>query len=340
MSMEILTTALEAVLPIVLLILLGYFLRSKGLFAESFLVTGNKLVFRVCLPVMLFVNVYRIESFEQIPWDIILYCVVVVLVIFALGLLTALVVTPIPQRRGVLLQCTFRSNFAIIGLPLAASLGGDTGVALASILSAVTIPLFNVLAVISLSVFADEGTNKPGGKKIAADIAKNPLIIGVLLGIVSLVLREVQLDRWGKLLVSLERDLPSVFSAMNSVKGITTPFALMMLGGQFRFSAVKGLLKEIVTGTLWRTVAAPLIGIGGAWLLSTYTPLLQCGMAEYPALIARFGSPVAISSAIMAREMKGDEQLATQLVVWTSVVSVVTIFLTACLMMQWGLLAA
>ena len=339
MSMEILTTALEAVLPIVLLILLGYFLKGRGLFTESFLVTGNKVVFRVCLPVMLFINVYRVESFAQIPWDIILYCVVVVLVIFALGLLTALAVTPIPQRRGVLLQCTFRSNFAIIGLPLAASLGGDAGVALASILSAVTIPVFNILAVISLSVFADEGTKKPDGKKILTDIAKNPLIIGVLLGIVSLVLREVQLARWGTLLFSLERDLPSVFSVMNSIKGITTPFALMMLGGQFRFSAVKGLLKEIVTGTLWRTVAAPLIGIGGAWLLSTYTPLLRCGMAEYPALIALFGSPVAISSAIMAREMKGDEQLATQLVVWTSVVSIVTIFLTACLMMRWGLLA-
>ena len=339
MSVEILTTALRAVLPIVLLILLGYFLKCKGLFTDSFLVIGNKVVFRVCLPVMLFINVYRIESFAQIPWNLILYCVVVVLVIFSFGLLTALAVTPVPQRRGVLLQCSFRSNIAIIGLPLAASLGGDGAVATVSVLSAVTIPLFNILAVISLSVFAGEGTNRPSGKKIAKDIAKNPLIIGVLLGIVSLVLRELQLTQWGKLIFSLERDLPSVFSVMNSLKGVTTPFALMVLGGQFRFSAVKGLLKEIVTGTLWRTVLAPLLGIGGAWLVSTHTPLLQCGVAEYPALVALFGSPVAISSAVMAREMKGDEQLATQLVVWTSVVSIVTVFLTSCLMMQWGLLA-
>lgn len=338
MSMEILTTALGAVLPIVLLIMLGYLLKRRGFFTEHFLLVGNKTVFRVCLPAMLFINVYKIDSLAQIQWDITLYCIGATLLIFFLGLVTAMVITPVPRRRGVLLQCSFRSNYAIIGLPLAASLGGDAAVAVASVLSAVVIPLFNVLAVISLSLFCGEGTEKPDAKKIAANIAKNPLIFGVVSGVVCLALREAQLAQWGKLVLSLERDLPSVFSVLNSLKAITTPFALLVLGGQFRFSAVKGLLKEIVTGTVWRTLAAPLIGIGGAWLLSRYTPLLHCSAMEYPVLVALFGSPVAVSSAVMTREMNGDEQLATQLVVWTSVVSVATIFLTICLMMHWGLL--
>jgi len=339
MSTEILTTALGAVLPIVLLILLGYLLRRSGFFTESFLLIGNKLVFRVCLPAMLFVNVYGIGSFAQIRWDIVIYCVGVTLLIFFLGLAMAMAVTPIPQRRSVLLQCAFRSNFAIIGLSLSALLGGDAAVALASVLSAVSIPVFNVLAVIALSTFSGEGTVKPSIKKIVTDIAKNPLIIGVALGAVCIVLREMQLIQWGKLLFSLKRDLPSVFSVLTSLKSVTTPFALLVLGGQFQFSAVKGLLKELVTGTVWRTLIAPLIGVGGAWLLSTYTPLLHCGSEEYPALVALFGSPLAVSCAVMTREMKGDEQLATQLVVWSSVISIVTLFLIVCLMMHWGLLS-
>lgn len=73
-------------------------------------------------------------------------------------------------------------------------------------------------------------------------------------------------------------------------------------------------------------------------LLSSYTNILSCGVNEYPALIAVFGSPVAVSSAVMAGAMNNDEQLAAQLVVWTSICSVVTVFLTACILMAAGLL--
>ena len=90
-------------------------------------------------------------------------------------------------------------------------------------------------------------------------------------------------------------------------------------------------------GTVWRTVLAPILGVGGAVLLSRWG-VLPCGVSDYPALIALFGSPVAVSSAIMAREMDNDEQLATQLLVWSSVVSIVTIFAAVCLMMSVGLL--
>ncbi|MBQ5607977.1 MAG: AEC family transporter, partial [Oscillospiraceae bacterium] len=112
-----------------------------------------------------------------------------------------------------------------------------------------------------------------------------------------------------------------------------------VLGGQFQFSAVGGMFKEIAVGTVSRLIIAPLIGIGGAYLLSAYTNILDCGVNAYPAMIALFGSPVAVSSAVMAGAMDNDEQLATQLVVWTSILSVATIFLTVCILMGAGILA-
>ena len=112
-----------------------------------------------------------------------------------------------------------------------------------------------------------------------------------------------------------------------------------MLGGQFEFSAVKGMSKEIIVGTVFRVVIAPVIGVGCAVLLSQFTDLVSFGQTEYPALIALFGTPVAVSSAIMAGEMGNDEQLAGQLVVWTSISSIVTLFITVFLLMSFGLLA-
>ena len=335
---HILMTAVNAVLPIILLILLGYILRKKNFISENFVKTGNKLVFKILLPCMLFINVYNIESFSAIRWDIVIYSMLIALLIFIMGLVTAVLTTDVAERRGVILQCTYRSNFAIIGLPLAEALGGSEAVGVAAVISAFSIPLFNTLAVISLSIFVDK-SGKGGIKKVLLNIAKNPLITGVVLGLVCLGIRAFQGEMFGEVVFALNKQTKFLYSAINNLKAIASPLALLVLGGQFEFSAVKGLKKEIVVGTVWRIVLAPIIGIGGAVLLSNCTSLLSCGVNEYPALIALFGSPVAVSSAVMAGSMGNDEQLATQLVVWTSICSIVTLFLQVCILMGAGLLA-
>ena len=104
------------------------------------------------------------------------------------------------------------------------------------------------------------------------------------------------------------------------------------------YSAVKGLFKEIAATTVFRLLIAPVIGLGTAIAL-TRAGILHCGLNEYPAMVALFGSPAAVASAIMATEMGGDEQLATQIVVWTSLLSIVTLFLIICVMMALGYLA-
>jgi hypothetical protein len=302
---------------------------------------------------MLFINVYD-ASFDNLKWDLVLYSVIAIIVIFALGLLTCILTTKDNKRRGVILQCTFRSNYAIIGLSLASALVGaelqSEVEAIAAIVSAFSIPVFNILAVISLSIFvsddkeqSQDGTTtikKKRGqsvKNVLLNIVKNPLIIGVVLGIIFLGLRELE-GVWGWTF-TIKNDLYFLYKALSNVKAIASPLALVVLGGQFKFSAVKGMLKEIIVGTAWRTILAPLIGIGCAVLLSTYTVFINFGATEYPALIALFGSPVAVSSAIMAGQMGNDEQLGTQLVVWTSIVSIFTIFITVCILIGFGLLA-
>ncbi len=333
----ILSTAVNAVLPIVLLILLGYVLRQKGFLSGDFVKTGNRLVFKVCLPCMLFVNVYDIEGFSVIPWDIVLYSVAIIGVIFVIGLAAALATTSVPERRGVLLQCAFRSNFAIIGLSLAGALGGNEAQAVAAVISAFTIPVFNILAVIALSVFVGGSNGKNSIQSILLNICKNPLIIGVVLGLLCVAFRAAQLQVYREVRFSLKQDMKFFYDSLTKLKAIASPFALLVLGGQFTFSAVKGMFREIAVGTVLRLVVAPVLGIGGAILLTRFG-VLTCGVDEYPALIALFGSPVAVSSAVMAGAMDNDEQLATQLVVWTSICSMITIFLQVCVLMAAGLL--
>ena len=337
--MHILQTAFNAVIPIVLMILLGYLLRRSGAMDKNFVKVGNKLGFNVFLSTMLFVNVYTIESVDVIRWDVVLYCIPMILVVFLLCMATLGFTTRVPERRGVILQGSFRSNMAIIGLTLSSTLGGPEAVAVAAILSAFTIPVMNVLAVIALSLYVNpEGRSKPSVKKILLNIAKNPLIIAISLGLVCLVIRALQMRCFGRLVFSLSRDMKFFYTCLTYLKSIASPLALLVLGGQFEFGATRSFLREIVAGTLWRVLICPLVTIGTAVLL-TYAGVLNFGANEFPALIALFGTPVAVSTAVMAGQMGNDEQLATQLVVWSSIASIVTMFLTVCLLMAGGMLA-
>ena len=335
----IIWTAANCVLPIVLQILLGYFLKRIGFFSPQFIRGGNKFVFKVLLPTVMFYNIYTLEGIREISWSSAVFSVVAVIALFLIGIAVAVATTKVQARRGVITQGVFRSNVNIVGLSMASALGGDPAMSVVAIMSALTVPLYNVLAVGSLSMFSPQsGSRKNPLQGMVKKVIRNPIIIGALIGLFCLVVRELQRSLLGSVVFSVQEDVPFLFKAVSNVKSITTPFALLILGAEFEFSAIKGMFREVAVGTFFRLVGAPLIGILSAWLLSTYTGLVSFGPYEYAAFVALFGSPVAVSSVAMAEQMDGDTALATPLVVWTSVFSILTIFLQVCILMAVGLL--
>ena len=104
--LNVFVTSINAVIPIILLILLGYVLKRIKFLNGDFIKTGNKFVFKVCLPCMLCINIYdNMNSFADIRWDVVAYSVIVICIIFGLGLVTAVLATNKNKRRGVILQC-------------------------------------------------------------------------------------------------------------------------------------------------------------------------------------------------------------------------------------------
>lgn len=322
--MESFVFALNAVAPIILMVAVGYWLKKVGLMKGDFAKAANKLVFRVFLPSMLFLNVYKIDSLGELEFGYIIYVFVALLVLFCVALPAVMAVTKHNDRRGALLQAVFRSNYALIGIPLTQSLFGDEGVAVATLLSVVSIPMLNVLAVISLSIFRGDG-GRPSVKKILSDIVHNPLILSVLTGVLVLGIRAL-LVRWG---VEFRlSDVKPIYTTLGYLSNLATPMALLVLGAQFEFSAVSSLRREILFGTIARTVAVPLLGIGVAYLFFRNV----FGGAQFATFVAMFATPVAVSSVPMAQEMDADATLAGQLVVWSTLISAFTVFLAAFLL--------
>ena len=316
--------AINAVAPIIITVAIGYILKRIGLMSEDFATKANKLVFRVFLPIMLFMNLYRMESLSGFGGGYIIYSVVAAVMIFLVGIPLTGLVTRDAGRRGALLQSTFRSNYALVGIPLAELLFGAEGALVATLLSAVSIPCFNILAVISLSIFGD-GEKRPSAKKILVGIAKNPLIISVLSGIAALGIRALLADAGVDFRLS---SINAIYKPMEYLSDLATPLALLVLGAKFEFSAVSELKKEIILGVTARCVILPALTLGVAYFCLRD----HFGGAEFATLIAMFATPVAVSSVPMAQEMGADSRLAGQLVVWTTLLSSVTVFLSALLL--------
>lgn len=335
---DVFSYAFNSVAPILLLVLLGFLLKKLHFAGDEFFKKANSLVFNVFLPILLFTNVYSLESLSEVNWKAAVYSVFAVFLFLGVGAICTALFVREHNQKGVMLQCSFRSNHAIIGIPLAQSLGGAQALAFASLLSAIAIPLFNVLAVFCLSHYADS-KKKPTILQTAVKTVKNPLILGVACGAAALLVRSfLPLGTDGSPVFTVKEDIPFLWTAVKSAASIASPLSLVILGARFDFSAIKNLAKPITLGVILRNFIAPALGIGLAVFLSKRFGLFEVTKNELPGYISVFGSPVAVSSAVMVGEIGGDDQLATQLVVWTSVISLFSVFITVVILKSFAIL--
>ena len=300
--MNSLLICLNAIVPIFLIIAVGYAAKRANIIRESEVPRMNAVAFKVFMPVMCFYNVYTSDLSSAVRPKLLAFVFCGILLVFGMSLLYAARFVPLRERRGVVIQGLYRSNYIILGIPFAAGLieGGNAGVA--AVTSALVAPTFNVLAVAVLEAYSGKKADK---KRLVLDILKNPLIVGSVAGILFLA-SGIQLPA---ALATAARDMARVAS----------PLMLFLLGAFFHFGDAKEHLRELTAVTLGRLVVIP------ALMLSLAAALGFRG-AEFVTLIAVFGSSTAVASFTMAEQMGGDAKLAGNIVVVTSALASLTLF--------------
>lgn len=330
--------AFHAVTPILLLMLLGYWLKQTGFFSEDTLRSMNTFVFRYGLSALMFCNIYSLDSLSDIPVDLMLFSLCTIFLITLLYVGVAMLVTENPRRRGVIVQAGFRSNFGVIGTALAASLCGTEGQLVATGIQAPGIIYFNVAAVLCLTAFSESGKQRVHPRQIAKRIATNPLIIGQFGGLICLILREfIPRTAEGALVFSLSGTLPFLYKPLQSLREMATPLVLVVIGGQMDFRTAHTLRKEIFAGVILRLIVTPLLGFSMAFAAQALGWFTLTSTAA-AVLLAFYGSPVAVASAVMAENMGCDGELARQYVVWTNTIGIGTLFLWVMLFRLIGLI--
>ena len=300
--MESLLVCFRAVVPIFLMMALGYLAQRLGAIRREDVPRMNKIAFRFFLSITLFYSIYKSDISRAVQPKLLLFSVAAVLVEFALAAGFVLLTEKEPEKRGVKIQGLFRSNFGLSGLPLTEALAEGKDIGPVALLIAVVVPLFNAMAVVTLEAFRG---NRPPVGKILGNILINPLIIASALGLLFLLTPL----RLGTVLESTVRQ----------ISGVANPFMLFLLGAFFRFDGLRRYWRDLLEVSIGRLVIIPGVFLTAAWLLGFR------GVA-FAGLIPMLGSATAVSSFTMVQQLGGDDELAGDIVVITSALCVVTLF--------------
>lgn len=300
-----LSYSLNIILPIFFIIFLGWYLRRIRVIDAHFVTIASKLVFNVAMPTLVFLKVAALDFTEEINFAPIFVGLFLIVIIFALLWIIGLRFIQSGRDLGVFIQGSYRSNFGIIGLAIAGSIYGDQGYSLAALYLAFVIPVFNVLAIISLTVpmGRERGINM---LMMAKTIVTNPLIIGVLVGL-------------GFSLFSIAVP-PLVERTGYYLADLTLPLALIGVGGVLQIRDRDYSVTVMMFTCLVKLVLAPVVGVSAAILLG-YEPI------DVVMIFLMFGCPSAAASFVMADAMGANRQLAGASVVFSTIFSALSLTL-------------
>lgn len=302
MFFESLQFSFSIIGPICLLLFLGWFLRKTEIINDAFIETASKLVFKVTLPTLLFLSIVKTSHEIDIDFKLIIYSVLANFIFFLVSVSATKYWIKEKNVHGVIIQGAFRSNIAIIGLAYVANVYGDSGLALAAVYVAFHTMLYNILAVIILSP-KQAGFNPKMLLGVIKSIAKNPLIIGIMLGILFFLLRI---------------PVPQiVLHTGQYFSNMTLPVALLCTGGSLNLKALKDNSFNCRFSATLKIIGAPIFITTGGYLLG-FTGQ-QLGI-----LFFMSAAPTAAASYVMARSMGHNADLAANIIAMTTIGSLIT----------------
>ena len=309
--------SLNVVAPLFVIMATGYGLRKIRFVSEDFLNQLNKLVFRFCLPLMLFQEIRLSYQGDFSDMKLIVAALAGISTVILISFLLVPFFVKRKAQRGSIIQGIYRSNFLIYGLPVATGMYGSRAVSAISMLMAIMIPFFNVAAVIILSIYSETEKHRVTVKNLLREMLTNPLIVGSVCGIAA-----------GMLHLELPRfiDLP-----VAQLAGTAAPLALFVLGGEFKFHTLRNNWTKVIAVTIVRLLIVPILAL---------SIFVSAGFrdVDLTVLLCIFATPAAMAGYIMAKNMGNDGELAGQIVVLTTACSCVTIFFFIYFLRSWGFL--
>lgn len=293
----------NTVAPVFIIVAVGYFSKKIKIINENFVDVTSKFVFSVSLPAFIFLKIIELDLSKALAVDQIAYIYSATILSFILVWLISIPFIKDGRDKSSFIQGAFRGNFAIIGLAIISNLFGRDALGEATIILAFLLPLYNVLAVIALTVPLRK-EKKMNMKSTLIEIMFNPLILAVIFAIP---------------FSYFNLRLPPLVEITGTfLSDIALPLALIGIGGSLNLENIKKASTLAFISSAIKLIAVPLVFTSGAYLLGYRGKDLGL-------MFVLFGCPTAIVSFIMAESMGANSKLAGNIILISTLGSIFTI---------------
>ena len=287
---------LNALVPLVLLLALGFALKRRHVVADAFWPSLDRLTYWVFFPSLLFVSMATGERGLDAGGRVVASVWGgLALVALATWLSRGRLAATGPAFTSVF-QGAIRFNSFVAFLVVPVLYPGSEGQT--ALMVAATVPFVNVLSVTVLARYGDGAELR--WRSVATSIATNPLIVSSVLGVV--------VGRLGLPLGPLEGGL-RLLGQVALVSG------LLSAGATLRFRHVREGWRQIASTMVLKQAGLPLAtaGVGAA---------LGLPAAALAPLVLFQAMPTASSSYVLARAMRGDAELMASILAIHTVATV------------------
>lgn len=297
---------LSTIIPIFLVVLLGWIVHRYGFIPEEFLVPANRLVFYVAIPAMIFKSVSKSTLGDWFNPVMITITLSAAIIIYLCAWIYCRLLHMDASQAGTYIQSAGHGNLGYVGLAVAFYFIGETGLVHASVIAGFLMILQNLLSVMALQVHTPAAYRQTVGSVFGTKVLGNPVIISALAGMV---------------FSAMQLSIPLIIErSLTILSGLALPTALLLIGASLSLERIRVRLSQVLGASLFKLMILPATG----WLLFM---LFHVGREEFlPALIL-LASPTATITYVMAREMHGDADLAVATVSASTLLSSVTFIL-------------
>lgn len=296
---------LFTIVPIFVVIGIGWLFRWRGFIPSEFLGPANRLVYHLAIPAMIFRAISKGALKTDFNPAVLGVTLTAILLFF--GLIWTAVRLAHMQRRqvGTFLQSAFHGNLGYIGLAVAYYFLGDQGLAGASILAGFMMVLQNLLAVFILQFYGDNPSRGHRTREVMMRILANPVILSAVAGMGFSALAVPLPDTIGR--------------SLDILSNMALPLALLLIGASLSFELMRSRMVSALSSSVLKLMVLP--GLGFAMYQFWDIPARN----YLPGLIL-LASPTATIAYVMAKEMKGDTEFAVAAISTSTLLSAVTFF--------------
>ena len=307
--LEYMILSINITMPFILLASLGILMKRRGMIGDTFVTQGNKAVFYFAIPATIFNHIHRADLSSVFDLNFLVFNSVWLILFFLVIWWTANRFMRDKDSVSSFVNSAYRSSLSVVGPPLLVLMfvdAYDPNILPKGILAVSVLLIISYATASTLFAVHDPKARKNGVLGIIISIAKNPVVIGVVIGLI------FNIFGW---------TLPTFASnTVSSLAGLVMPLAMICVGGNLTFHGFDIKFKYVLISVFVKLFIMPISAVIVAYLFGFRG-------SDLTIIMILNALPMAVGAYVMQAELGGNSYIGASVLMLTMTLSAFTLTL-------------